>query len=233
MEMVKMSALSERALLVYVGEELNEQTHAVVQAAVNKLEQQQLAGIEEIIYGYTNFCIHFHPLQLKKALQHFPGNSASEKLQHWVREQMQSLQVSDVAAPRIVEIPVYYGGEYGPDLAAVAAAHQLTEEEVIQLHSEVDYLVHMIGFAPGFPFLGGLNPRIATPRHTTPRLKIAAGSVGIAGMQTGVYPFETPGGWQIIGRTMMPLFLPNNTPPTLLQAGDKVRFVPVKEESSC
>jgi inhibitor of KinA len=112
----------------------------------------------------------------------------------------------------------------------VAEANQLTEAEVIELHTAGDYLVYMLGFAPGFPFLGGLDKRIATPRRQTPRLKIEAGSVGIAGEQTGVYPLATPGGWQIIGRTAVDLFLPEQTPPTLLRAGDRIKFVAVKED---
>ncbi|MBO1911088.1 5-oxoprolinase subunit PxpB, partial [Microvirga sp. 3-52] len=115
----------------------------------------------------------------------------------------------------------------GPDLEYVAKSNNLSIEEVIQIHSENEYLVYMIGFAPGFPFLGGMDKRIATPRKETPRLTIPSGSVGIAGKQTGVYPLETPGGWQIIGRTPLDLFLPDMSPPTLLEAGDKIRFMPV------
>ena len=128
---------------------------------------------------------------------------------------------------RTVSIPVCYGGEFGPDLEYVARHNNLTTDEVIHIHSSGEYLVYMIGFAPGFPFLGGLSPKIATPRRPSPRATIPAGSVGIAGMQTGVYPIETPGGWQLIGRTPQKLFLPNENPPSLLQAGDVVKFCPI------
>lgn len=131
---------------------------------------------------------------------------------------------------RTVSIPVCYGGEYGPDLEYVARHHNLTPEEVISIHSEGEYLAYMIGFAPGFPFLGGLSEKIATPRRSSPRTSIPAGSVGIAGMQTGVYPISTPGGWQLIGQTPIKLFLPEQNPPSLLQAGDIVKFEPISKE---
>lgn len=131
---------------------------------------------------------------------------------------------------RTVSIPVCYGGEYGPDLEYVARHHNLTPEEVISIHSEGEYLAYMIGFAPGFPFLGGLSEKIATPRRPSPRTSIPAGSVGIAGMQTGVYPISTPGGWQLIGQTPIKLFLPEQNPPSLLQAGDIVKFEPISKE---
>lgn len=131
---------------------------------------------------------------------------------------------------RIVEIPVLYGGEAGPDLSFVAALHNLTEQQVIERHTRPLYPVSMIGFAPGFPYLSGLDKDLHTPRKMTPRTKIAAGSVGIAGAQTGIYSISTPGGWQIIGRTKTELFLPNQHPPSLLEPGDLVRFIAVNEE---
>jgi inhibitor of KinA len=132
-----------------------------------------------------------------------------------------------ITSRRVVSIPVCYGGEFGPDLGYVANEHGLTIENLITIHSSVDYLVHMIGFAPGFPYLGGLPERIATPRRATPRLRVEAGTVGIGGSQTGIYPVATPGGWQCIGRTPVRLFRPEMNPPSLLEAGDYVRFQPV------
>ncbi|WP_411349908.1 5-oxoprolinase subunit PxpB [Paenibacillus sp. WLX2291] len=130
----------------------------------------------------------------------------------------------------VVEIPVCYGGDYGPDLAHVAAHNGLTEQEVIALHSGGDYLVYTLGFAPGFPYLGGLSKQLATPRRDTPRVRIPAGSVGIAGMQTGIYPLETPGGWQLIGRTPLSLFRPHRQPPALLSSGNRLVFRPISEQ---
>ncbi|MGV3465566.1 MAG: 5-oxoprolinase subunit PxpB, partial [Heyndrickxia sp.] len=131
---------------------------------------------------------------------------------------------------RVVEIPVCYGGDFGPDLETVASMNGLSTEEVIQIHSSAEYTVYMIGFAPGFPYLGGMSEKIATPRLPSPRLKIPERTVGIAGNQTGVYPIETPGGWQLIGRTPIKLFRPQDEVPSLLHAGDKVRFKPISYE---
>src|SRR5699024_2000207 len=124
-------------------------------------------------------------------------------------------------------IPTCYGGELGPDLKEVAQVNHLTEDEVIKIHSEKDYLVYLIGFTAGFPYLGGMDSRIATPRLRLPRQEIPAGSDGVAGEQSGIYPLATPGGWQIIGQTPVKLFDPNQSEPILFQAGDYLRFIPV------
>jgi inhibitor of KinA len=229
LEIIKV--LSERSILVYFGDAINEETHEKIQLAVQHLTEQQIEGITEIVCGYTNICVHYEPLIIKKSVQGFVGNSISEKVITFLQHTLQGDHSFSSEERRIVEIPVIYGGESGPDLAYVAERNNLTPQEVIDIHTGGDYLVYMLGFAPGFPFLGGLDPRIATPRRQTPRLKIEAGSVGIAGEQTGVYPLATPGGWQIIGRTAVDLFLPNETPPTYLRAGDRIRFVAVKEEA--
>jgi len=127
-------------------------------------------------------------------------------------------------AGREIDIPVVYGGKDGPDLDIVARHTGLSTKEVIQRHSDADYIVYFIGFMPGFAYMGGLDPALATPRQDEPRLSIPAGSVGIGGEQTGIYPLASPGGWQLIGRTVLPLFDPGQTPPTLLRPGDRVRF---------
>ena len=229
MESIKV--MSERAILVYFGDEINEEIHNQIQVDIQLLNEKSIEGITEIICGYTNICVHYEPLKIKKSVQKFEGNSISEKVKTFLQYTLKGDHPISQAESRVVEIPVIYGGEYGPDLAYVAEQNNLTPQEVIDIHTGGDYLVYMLGFAPGFPFLGGLDKRIATPRRQTPRLKIEAGSVGIAGEQTGVYPLATPGGWQIIGRTAVDLFLPNETPPTLLRAGDRIRFVAVKEDA--
>ena len=229
MESIKV--MSERAILVYFGDEINEEIHNQIQVDIQLLNEKSIEGITEIICGYTNICVHYEPLKIKKSVQKFEGNSISEKVKTFLQYTLKGDHPISQAESRVVEIPVIYGGEYGPDLAYVAEQNNLTPQEVIDIHTGGDYLVYMLGFAPGFPFLGGLDKRIATPRRQTPRLKIEAGSVGIAGEQTGVYPLATPGGWQIIGRTAVDLFLPSETPPTLLRAGDRIRFVAVKEDA--
>jgi inhibitor of KinA len=137
--------------------------------------------------------------------------------------------VIDIPEPKTVEIPVAYGGEFGPDLEWVARYHKTTTEKVVQLHTATTYQVYMIGFTPGFPYMGELPERLATPRRETPRTTIPEGSVAIAQRQTGIYPVESPGGWHILGRTPMKLFNPLQIPPALLEMGDLVRFFPIKE----
>jgi len=149
---------------------------------------------------------------------------AIERLQRWWEE-------SEALEPesRYIEIPVVYGTAAGPDLGEVARHAGLSEKQVVELHSSIDYVVWFLGFQPGFPYLGGLPEQLATPRRDEPRLQVPAGSVGIGGGQTGIYPLATPGGWQLIGHTPLPLFDPHRDEPVLLRPGDTVRFIPQKE----
>lgn len=231
MDIQEVKILSEQSILIYFGDTINVTTHEKIQAAMSILRERHIEGIVEIIAGYTNICIHFNPFLIQATVYKCAGNHIVEKVISYITKILATASIGERKPSRLIEIPVQYGGEAGPDLAEVAAYHQLTPQQVIDIHTSKEYIVYMLGFAPGFPFLGGLDERIATPRKATPRLKIDAGAVGIAGAQTGVYPLATPGGWQIIGRTTMDLFLPHQTPPTLLQAGDRIRFVAVKEES--
>ena len=149
---------------------------------------------------------------------------AIERLQRWWEE-------SEALEPesRIIDIPVIYGGEAGPDLPDVARHTGLTQKQVVELHSSIDYVVWFLGFQPGFPYLGGLPENLATPRRAEPRVRVPVGSVAIGGAQTGIYPLETPGGWNLIGRTELPLFNPSLSEPVLLRPGDTLRFIPRKE----
>src|SRR5262249_50291792 len=143
----------------------------------------------------------------------------------WLQEKSEHPLDAGTYSPRVIEVPTIYGGEFGPDLDFVAQYHNLTPEEVIRIHSERDYRVFMLGFTPGFPYLGEVDERIATPRLDIPRKRVPAGSVGIAAKQTGIYPIESPGGWRLIGQTSLTLFDPGREPPFLIDAGDTVRFV--------
>jgi len=149
---------------------------------------------------------------------------AIERLQRWWEE-------SDALEPesRTIDIPVIYGGEAGPDLPDVARHTGLTQKQVVELHASIDYVVWFLGFQPGFPYLGGMPENLATPRRAEPRVRVPAGSVAIGGAQTGIYPLETPGGWNLIGRTELPLFTPSLSEPVLLRPGDTLRFIPRKE----
>jgi len=155
---------------------------------------------------------------------HSVALDAIERLQRWWEE-------SEALEPesRFIEIPVVYGTAAGPDLGEVARHAGLSEKQVVELHSSIDYVVWFLGFQPGFPYLGGLPEQLATPRRDEPRLQVPAGSVGIGGAQTGIYPLATPGGWQLIGHTPLPLFDPDRNEPVLLRPGDTVRFIPQKE----
>lgn len=229
----QMKPLGDSGILVQFGTEISPDVHEEVKAFTDCIEANSFPGFIECVPAFTSVTIFYSPLLV---FQMYKGQGKPEDLspysivQSILQERLKSLHTSKRREKRVVDIPVCYGGELGPDLEAVAKYHQLTPAEVIDIHSQAEYLVYMIGFAPGFPYLGGMSEQIATPRHSSPRLSIPAGSVGIAGMQTGVYPISTPGGWQIIGRTPINLFYPDKNPPTLLTSGDIVRFKPISIE---
>ncbi len=208
------SPVGDSALLVRFGEQMDAAANRRVHALAQRLRQHPLAGVGEAVPGYITLLIHYDPLLL-----------TYDQILAWVRKQAAQAQDEAGAAPRCVEIPVIYGGEFGPDLAFVSAHTGLSADEVIRRHTAPTYTVYFIGFTPGFPYLGGMDVRLTTPRLETPRARVPAGSVGIAGPQTGVYPLESPGGWRIIGRTQLPLFDLAAQPPSLLSPGDEVRFV--------
>lgn len=175
-------------------------------------------GVLDIAPGYCTVGVHFDPLQ-----------TDLRALENAIRAEAASIERLDtVADRRPIEIPVQYGGDAGPDLAAVAAFAGCTEHEVVTRHSERVYRVYMLGFVPGFAYMGRVDASIAAPRHRVPRERVPAGSVGIAGGQTGVYPVDSPGGWQLIGRTTTVMFDPSRVPASLLAPGDLVRFVPAE-----
>jgi KipI family sensor histidine kinase inhibitor len=172
-----------------------------------------LEGVEALIPGMNNLTLVFDPLRTEAATLEDRLRAAWQRCRPRRR------------AGRRVEIPVHYGGDHGPDLEAVAAHCGLTPAEVVRRHAAVTYDVYFIGFQPGFAYMGELDPALATPRRAEPRVAVPAGSVGIGGSQTGIYPLVTPGGWQLIGRTALRLFDPDASPPTLLAPGDRVRFI--------
>ena len=174
----------------------------------------QWPGVGELLPGMNNLTLCFDP-----AIVELPA------LEDKVREAWPQLGAAAAVAGREIEIPVAYGGEDGPDLEHVARHTGFTPHEVVRLHSQAEYLVYFLGFLPGFAFLGGLPPELATPRRDEPRMAVPARSVGIGGAQTGIYPLVSPGGWQLIGRTPLELFDPRAESPTLLRPGDRVRFV--------
>ncbi|WP_105639905.1 5-oxoprolinase subunit PxpB [Cronobacter dublinensis] len=215
MQRARCYLLGESAVVLELEPPVTLASQQRIWGLVQRLEA--VPAVVEVIPGMNNITVMLRE----------PGTmalDAIERLQRWWEE-------SEAILPdaRRIEIPVVYGGDGGPDLADVARHAGLSEKQVVEKHSQVDYVVYFIGFQPGFPYLGGLAPELATPRRAEPRLSVPAGSVGIGGSQTGIYPLPTPGGWQIIGHTPLALFNPHKNPPGLLAPGDTVRFVPQPE----
>ena len=206
--------VGESAILVQLGDTIDRQTNDRVFSVDSWLQQDPLNGILSLVPGYSTLLIVYDSLDLTYT-----------EVSFWVLERLQSCPPLQERMTRQIEIPVHYGGEDGPDLNHVAEQHRLTPEEVVQKHTASTYQVGMMGFTPGFAYLMGLDPGLATPRLTDPRTLVPAGSVGIAGSQTGIYPLDSPGGWQLIGKTDRVLFDPVNEPHFLLSPGDEVRFV--------
>ncbi|HEX6965717.1 MAG TPA: 5-oxoprolinase subunit PxpB [Gemmatimonadaceae bacterium] len=218
---ISFSALGDRAVIIQVGSSIDEATRRRVRAVCARLAAHPIPGMIEYVPAFASVAVHYDPARVPMRER---AQNPYARMTELLTGALGHLDDEALPPPRMVEIPVCYGGELGPDLDDVAHHHGLTADEVVRVHTGGDYLVHMIGFAPGFPYLGGLSERIATPRRREPRTLVPAGSVGIGGSQTGVYPIASPGGWQLIGRTPLRLFAPERDEPALLRAGDRVRF---------
>jgi len=206
----------DSTFIIKAGDVISEEVNLTVRKLLKRIEEENIPGVIDFIPSYNELMICYDPAKIgyRRLLDTLRTCAADPGAIH-------------LPPPEVVHVPVLYGGEAGPDLHYVAKYNSLAEEDVIRIHSSVDCLVYMLGFTPGFCYLGGMDKRIATPRQQTPRLKIPAGSVGIAGEQTGIYPLESPGGWQLIGRTPLRLFNPESKPEFLFSAGDYIRFYPV------
>lgn len=206
----------DRALTVEFGNEISEEINAHLLGFIKEFKEMHLKGIEEFVPSFRSVLIHYNPGVLSFADM---CNRINEVLSH---------PITGIShKKRIVEVPVCYENGLGPDIEFVAQHAGLPVSEVIKIHSCEPYLIYMLGFQPGFPYLGGLDERIHTPRLETPRLKLEAGSVGIGGKQTGLYPMESPGGWQIIGLTPVRCYNPYSETPIPYRAGDYIKFVPI------
>jgi len=224
--------LGDAAVAIELGRTMDPVTNARIHALDRALTQADLPGVVELVPTYRSLLVHYDPLVvayeelgagLRGIVARAPGNALPVNATE--------AEASADASAAVVEVPVVYGGEWGPDLADVARHAGLSEEEVVRRHAAGEYRVAMLGFAPGFPYLMGMDPAIACPRLATPRVRVPGGSVGIADTQTGIYPFAMPGGWRLIGRTALSLFDPLRDPPALLRPGSKVRFVPAEPRS--
>jgi inhibitor of KinA len=216
---VRFRAASDQATLVYLGEEIGLPAHERVLKLLRLLQKEPPQWLRNVQPAYCSLMITFDSCQVDHADVQ-AALLACEKRAETTRP----------PKPRAVEIPVCYGGEFGPDLDDVAQLHGLSSPEVTQLHALSTYRAYFLGFAPGFAYLGDLAEEIATPRLDSPRKKVAAGSVAIAGRQTAIYPFATPGGWRLIGRTPLTMFEAHRKPMELISIGDQVKFQPISRE---
>ncbi len=209
----------DRSLLAIYGTEVDQATNAKVRRMATLLTNHPHLGIDAVVGSYCTLLLHYNPLQI-----------SFQELITLLMDLEKNLGETALVKTRTVDIPVCYGADFGPDIEFVAKHTKMSTGEIIALHSAAEYYIYAIGFAPGFCYLGGLDPKLHAPRLTTPRQNVAAGSVGIAGNQTGVYPLASPGGWQLIGRTPLRLFAPERQHPLLYQAGDTIRFRPVSKD---
>ncbi|MCR2821573.1 5-oxoprolinase subunit PxpB [Lederbergia panacisoli] len=223
MKQITFSPLGDTAILIEFGDNINLETNKRILNMKQAILNQPFSGFIEAVPAYTTLTCFYDPTSVGTD---FPYETVKKELE----QRIANLPISSSQNEKVIEIPVCYEDDYSMDLDFVASQNGLTKKEVINIHSETLYHIYFLGFAPGFPFLGGMNAKIATPRRTSPRLKVPRGAVGIAGGQTGVYPFESPGGWQIIGRTPVQLFNPRAMPPSLLLPGDKVQFFPISKQ---
>jgi inhibitor of KinA len=209
----------DSVLIVEFEERIDPAVNARAIAVAERLQEAGIAGVRDVVPTYRAVAVYFDPLRTNfDALQARLEREAEEPVVH----------VDDERRP--VRIPVCYGDDLGPDLAAVAGKADMTEAEVVRLHTSATYRVFMLGFVPGFAYMGLVDSRIAVARHSTPRVRVPIGSVGIAGVQTGIYPAETPGGWQLIGRTPLKPFDPLRAEPFLVKAGDAVQFFEIDRD---
>ena len=220
---MKLEPLGDVAVVATLGEQIDPASLRQVLSFAEAVAQAKAKGIRDIVPAYASVTVFYDSAQLGDV----PGGAYESVCRLLEACALKARSTPEPLGARAVEIPVCYGEDYGPDIEFVAEHCRIGIDEVISLHSGGDYLVHAIGFTPGFPYLGGLSEALSTPRKDTPRARVPAGSVAIGSAQTGVYPMASPGGWQVIGRTPMQLFRPHLEPASLLKPGDRVRFKPI------
>ncbi len=210
----------DSALVIEFGNEISVDINKKIRKMMDDIKKENIDGIVELVPTYCSLLINYDVLKIDYS-------TLVEKLKTFLNNNLETAEGEEVT---LVEIPTLYNDEFGPDLSYVAEYNKLSKEEVIKIHTGTDYLVYMLGFMPGFTYLGGMSEKIVTPRLESPRLQIYPGSVGIAGKQTGMYPSMSPGGWRIIGRTPLKLYNPDSDTPVYISSGDYVRYVSISEE---
>ena len=218
-EKVRYLNFGDRAIIAEFGDEISTEISAKVRSLYVAIMESKLPGIVSLVPTYRSLMVEYSPLETS----HAEVLAAMQNLEN-------NLENMELPKPNILIVPVLYGGEGGPDLTTVMEKNGLSAEEVIAIHSGTDYLIYMLGFTPGFPYLGGMDERLETPRLSSPRVKIAGGTVGIAGKQTGMYSVDSPGGWQLIGHSPIKVYDPYREKPILYKAGDYIRFVPIGQD---
>lgn len=213
---VKIMPAGDAALVVEFGDIIDETVNAHVHALARKIEEQHIAGIMEVVPTFRSVLVQYDVFA-----------SSYSQIRNLVQSLADNLDVSDQTVKKIVKIPCCYGARFGQDLSDMEKLTGLDRDEIIAIHSATDYKIYMLGFLPGFVYLGGLDKRIEVPRLKTPRVKIRKGAVGIGGNQTGIYPMDSPGGWRLMGATPIDLYDENRETPILLEAGEYIRFVPI------
>jgi inhibitor of KinA len=216
---VQIFHMGDRGLLLEFGDEISQEINEKVRRMAFAIQSEALPGILETVPTYRSLLILYNPLIL-------PVTALKKR----VESIEQGLQQSPLPEPKLIRIPVVYGGKFGPDLESVAEYHHSVPDEIIRLHCSRAYLIYLIGFMPGFPYMGELPEGLMTPRLKTPRLSVPAGTVAIAQKQTGIYPMDSPGGWQLLGRTPVRMFDPRKNPPAYLRMGDRVQFYPISKK---
>ena len=218
-ETVRFLPCGDSALTVELSTEINEEAAGKLRFLAGQLAEKGFKGVLETVPTFCSMTVYFDPFVITKA-----------ELQKKILKVMSRYKPDASGPRRVFLIPVCYGGKYGPDLKDVCKLTGLTEQEVIDIHCGTDYLIYTLGFLPGFPYLGGMDPRIEAPRLESPRTRIPAGAVGIGGKQTGIYPLASPGGWRLIGQTPLKVYDPEREKPILYRAGDYIRFCPITQE---
>ena len=216
MNALRILPAGDSALLVQLESRIDPAISGAVISLAAALEQRVGAILRDIVVGYCSVTVYFNPLSIDAAW-----------LESVIAETATGVLDDEPSAGPLLEVPVCYGADLGPDLADVARFAKCSEEEAIALHSDVTYRVYVVGFVPGFPYMASVDPRLALPRRASPRTRVPAGPVAVAAGQTGIYPAETPGGWHLIGRTRVKPYDPDRREPFLFKPGDRVRFVPI------
>lgn len=220
-------ALNEKSITIVFGEVISQEISAYISQFNATLKANPFHGFKVSVPAYTSLTIYYDPLEVNHS--NLEGNTCFDQLTTYLNNLELNITGEEIKKNKII-IPVCYEGEFGADIDFVASNCNLSVAEVIQIHSSASYRVYMIGFVPGFAYMGGMDKRLSTPRRQQPRASVPAGAVGIAGEQTGIYPLEIPGGWQIIGQTPLKIFDANRPEPALLKAGDEIRFEPITVE---